>query len=191
MDCIKQLDQAGSVPLTRPTHTQAVNALLMTLKSTAKALCPSEYIGGCFGGPLYVAVFLIHAVGLFPELMLVPKIAISGPRGNGCLDYAIVSKEDTTRMLAVTTHERRDDHSLTRTMVQLDTISSGRKQDSRDGNGDGVDLSPVTSYGIVTDSISWTFLECKTDVFDESGYNYPKFIIAHSAVSLDFLDEHH
>lgn len=166
---------AGSTPLTSPDYIQAVSDLLVALKSTVKAVCPDT------GYALYVAVFLIHAVTLFPELVLIPNKAVSGRRGIGCLDYAIVSKDDPSRMLAVTTSA--ESNSLSQNMVQLDTISSGRKRKFED---DSDDTAPVLSYGIVSDATHWSFLECKTDVLHKSGYNDPTFVFSRSPTTLQF-----
>ncbi|GJJ67709.1 hypothetical protein EMPS_00055 [Entomortierella parvispora] len=204
---LKELGSAGSTPLTSPAHLQAVDDLLRTLKSTVMAMWTGESMSSEAGSSLYVAVFLIHAVGLFPELTMCPNKAISGRRGSGCLDYAIVSKDDPSRMLAVTIRGPTECNSVSRNMVQLDTITSGRKwklQDANDQHGsaltgqkrkfqddsrDGDNASPVFSYGIVTDATTWTFLECKTDVLHESGYNDPTFSLSTSPVLLHFSNE--
>ncbi|KAF9312833.1 hypothetical protein BG003_005869 [Podila horticola] len=99
----KDLGRAGSTPLTSPGYIQAVSDLLETLRSAVKAMWPGKSMCPEPGYSLYVAMFLIHAVSLFPELILTQNEAISGRRGSGRLDYAIISKDDPSRMLAVTT----------------------------------------------------------------------------------------
>ena len=66
----------------------------------------------------------------------------------------------------------------------------------QDGNGTfGMTVvtvaSPVISYGIVTNSTNWSFLECKTDVLHDSGYNDPTFFLTASPTVLRFSNESH
>ncbi|KAF9310445.1 hypothetical protein BG003_008544 [Podila horticola] len=107
---VKYVGSTGSAPLTSPEYIQAVSDLLVSLKSTVKAVWPGKSVCPEPGYALYVAVFLIHAVGLFPELILIPNKAISGRRGSGCLDYAIVSKDDPSRIIAVTTSGLKEEN---------------------------------------------------------------------------------
>ncbi|KAF9286950.1 hypothetical protein BGZ74_001200 [Mortierella antarctica] len=88
---LSYVGSTGSAPLTSPNYIQAVGDLLVSLKAAVKAAWPGKSECSEPGYALYVALFLIHAVGLFPELILIPNKAISGRRGTGCLDYAIVS----------------------------------------------------------------------------------------------------
>ncbi|KAF9323777.1 hypothetical protein BG006_001162 [Podila minutissima] len=182
---LKCVGSAGSTPLTSPDHIQALSDLLVMLRSTVKVMWAGKSVVPERGYSSYVFVFLVHAVRLFPELILTPNKFISGRRGSGTVDWAIVSKDDPSRILAVTTSGLMEGNSLQQNMVQLDTISSGRKRKFEDDSNDTV---PVVSYGIVSDATSWSFLECNTDMLHESGYNDPTFIFTQSTTILQFSD---
>lgn len=95
----------------------------------------------------------------------------------------IVSKDDPSQILAVTTSGLMECNSLQQNMVELDTISSGQKRKFED---DSDDMGPVVSYGIVSDTTHWSFLECKTDVLHKSGYNDLTFVFTTSPTILQF-----
>lgn len=110
---------------------------------------------------------------LFPELRLERK-TISGWRGAGAVDYMVVTRDGSLQKLPVNTSGHRRGNPLYETMVQLDAIQSGQKR-----KFDEVDNHPTpsVSYGIFSDGISFGFLECRSDVLNESGFNKPKFLL--------------
>ncbi|KAF9171557.1 hypothetical protein BGX21_000974 [Mortierella sp. AD011] len=165
----KPINDIESIPFSSEEHIRALDDLYITLRAATKSMPPKDGDGHSS----YISVFLMHAVALFPDLKLVPEKKISGARGYGQVHYAIESKSDSSYLLAVT--RSLADDTLTgvaQNMVQLDTISSGRKRKFED---ETEDTTPVVSYGIATDSRKWLFVQCKVDTLHTSEYNDPIF----------------
>ncbi|KAG0010901.1 hypothetical protein BGZ81_002491, partial [Podila clonocystis] len=165
----------GRVPLTTREHTEALNDLFVTLKGAIKAAPPTDETGYV----LYINAFLVHAVGLFPELRLSFNKPVSGRRGYGSLPCYVQSKTDPSRMLPVTITgcgqaiDMID--GIPQNKVQLDSISSNRKRKFEGDTDETNNPAPVESYGIVTDAEMWTFLQCTINTLQKSGYNDPVF----------------
>ncbi|KAF9946559.1 hypothetical protein BGZ72_000228 [Mortierella alpina] len=172
-----------SAAITTPEYTQALDDLFVTLKAAIKAMPPQDTAGYS----LYVSAFLLHAVSLFPDLRLTLDKEVSGRRGYGSLLYAVESKADPSHVLPVTIPAFGRGLSMSggsaQNMVQLDTISSGRKRKFEDMD----DATPVTTFGIVTNAMRWSFQQCTVDTLQKSGFNDPTFYFADAPTIVDYI----
>ncbi|KAF8929941.1 hypothetical protein BGZ47_000800, partial [Haplosporangium gracile] len=180
-----------------PDHTQALNDLFVSLKTVLKAAPPDNKSGYS----LYINAFLVHAVGLFPELRLSLHQPVSGRRGYGSIPCTVQSKADPSYMLPVTVtgvagggsrHISDIEGGIAHSKVQLDVISSSRKrkfEDDADDTGDMDSTAPAKSYGIVTNAEMWVFLQCTIDTLDNTGYNDPVFQLSDSSKSVCYFSE--
>jgi hypothetical protein len=182
----------GKVPSTTTECTRALDDLFASLKAAIKAAPPENGSGYS----LYVNAFLVHAVGLFPELMLLFDAPVSGRRGYGLTPCTVQSRTNPSYILPVTVtggrqHISNIEDGIARNKVQLDVVSSNRKRkseydtdnmdvtdDAEDtGDTDSADdtgnTAPTKSYWIVTNAETWVFLQCAIDNLHDTGYNDP------------------
>ncbi|OAQ22668.1 hypothetical protein K457DRAFT_25817 [Linnemannia elongata AG-77] len=186
------------VPSTMTDCTQALEDLFVSLKAAVKAAPPENRSGYS----LYINAFLVHAVGLFPDLRLSLDVPVSGRRGYGSIPFVVQSKTDKLCMLPVTVtgsnrHISDIGDGIAHNKVQLDVISSNRKRKFEDDADDTDDTDdtvpaksvPTKSYGIVTDAEMWVFLQCAVDASDNTGYNDPVFHRYDSTASVNYFSQ--
>lgn len=151
-----------------PEYLATIKDVVSSLNTTIRATGADEPEGTLeqFASEINSNILSIVIGNLFPKLKLQKTTFISGRRGTGPVDFMVVSKEYPSRMLAVNTSGHQSGNSLYKSMVQLDTIYSGQKRKI-----DEVDLTPSASYGIFSDGTSFSFLECHSEVLNESGFN--------------------
>jgi len=145
-------ESVGAPPLTLPNQVEAFDDLYCTLALTIHIMQEPRpiVIERIYTLVVFLFLFLVYAVSIFPELALNPKEIVSRQRGTGCVDWVIGSRDDPSQCIAVTTSDSCSEH------VQLDAISSERKQEhEQDDKDDNSTL--VISYGIQSTGSTWTF----------------------------------
>ncbi|KAG0201669.1 hypothetical protein BGX31_003782, partial [Mortierella sp. GBA43] len=113
-----------------------------------------------------VDAFMVGAMHFHKEDMLLAKeYPMSGRRGNGPVDFAVIDRPSRSQILGVT-EVKKEDHvqGLAQNLAQLDAAASGAKR-KRDSADEGR-VRPSKAYGIVTDTIEWYFVECRIDEFE-------------------------
>ncbi|RHZ75348.1 hypothetical protein Glove_216g149 [Diversispora epigaea] len=118
---------------------------------------------------LYVHSYLVAGARLYKEKFKVkPQFNITGPNGRGPVDFAIELLQ-TLKIVGVTEVKHEDfDKGVAQNAVQIESTLSNRKRKASEMEGENVFRDKV--FGIVTDAITWYFLECFYD--NEEG---PKF----------------
>ncbi|KAF8925433.1 hypothetical protein BGZ58_000816 [Dissophora ornata] len=108
------------------------------------------------------------------DLFLAQQQQMSGRRGHGPVDFAVMDRIHQTQVLGVT-EVKKDDHvqGLAQNMVQLDVAVQQKKrkrvEDMDDDSGER-SATRLKSYGIVTDAFKWTFVECTLEDDDTLTY---------------------
>ncbi|KAG0250491.1 hypothetical protein BG011_008312 [Mortierella polycephala] len=143
-------------PLNSDKRKRSLDQLSDELESRKKA---RHDLSDSNGLPNFTYSFLVRVAVLFENnLMIDEKKLIQEPRGKGLTDFSVMSKHDSSHILAVTQIKKNQgfEDGVAQNMVQLEEISRerGRKQ--------GID--DLASYGIVTDAQEWHFVECKLDL---------------------------
>ncbi|KAI8347077.1 hypothetical protein B0O80DRAFT_466017 [Mortierella sp. GBAus27b] len=113
-----------------------------------------------------VDAFMVGAMHFHKEDMLLAKeYPMSGRRGNGPVDFAVMDRPSQSQILGVTEVKKEDRvQGLAQNLAQLDVAASGAKR-KRDSADEGR-VRPSKAYGIVTDTIEWYFVECRIDEFE-------------------------
>ncbi|KAG0195806.1 hypothetical protein BGX28_000580 [Mortierella sp. GBA30] len=145
VDPPQPFDDARTISFTLDKYTQALDNLYITLEAAIASMPPGD--NDVSGSQYYTNAFLMHAVALFPELKMKPGKKLRGRRAYGTLDYAVESKEDPSRILAVTTFGHLENgRGVAQNVVQVDTILSNRKRkrdDNYDDANDVDDIAPI------------------------------------------------
>jgi hypothetical protein len=118
-----------------------------------------------------VETFMVGAMQLFSsDMFLAQQHPMSGMRGHGVVDFAVIDRIHQTQVLGVTEVKKEDfSKGLAQNMVQLDVAVQQKKRKRTEDEDDGSGERPPTrfkSYGIVTDSFNWTLVECTLDEED-------------------------
>ncbi|KAG0183694.1 hypothetical protein DFQ28_001223 [Apophysomyces sp. BC1034] len=122
---------------------------------------------------IFVASFLLKATTIFhEELYLAAEKYLSGRRGNGPVDYSVHSRQTNDYTLGITEVKKEDfNQGVAQNVVQLESVLTERKRKRTKYDDEEEDQScPVKSYGIVTDSREWVFLECTMGDDEEVSY---------------------
>ncbi|KAG0219388.1 hypothetical protein B0O80DRAFT_429098 [Mortierella sp. GBAus27b] len=149
-------------PTETPDHKRSLALLCQELESRIES--------GFIDAESIITPFLVHSVALFKnQLRLTSKRHLEGRRGQGSVHYCVESTSDPASIMSVTKVASHDfEKAVAESMVQLESISTGRK---RKFSGD---TTPLVSYGVVTDAKEWRVVECSL----ESIHSRPKFRVA-------------
>ena len=119
--------------------------------------------------------FMVGAIQSYtPQMYLAREHPMSGMRGNGPVDYAVIDRIHNSQVLGVTEVKKEDFlKGLAQNMVQLDVAVQQKKRKRMDELDEGSGEKPPVrfkSYGIVTDSFKWSVVECTLDEHDALTY---------------------
>ncbi|KAF9940713.1 hypothetical protein BGZ65_006352 [Modicella reniformis] len=115
-----------------------------------------------------VDAFMVGAMQFYKsEMVLAQQHQMSGQRGHGPVDFAVIDRKFQTQVLGVT-EVKKDDHiqGLAQNMVQLDVAVHHKKRKRAEETDEDIDeRAPVSfkSFGIVTDSFKWVIVECTSE----------------------------
>ncbi|KAF9197500.1 hypothetical protein BGZ49_002022 [Haplosporangium sp. Z 27] len=160
----------SSEALDSDLHKESLRKLLDEIDSRIRAI--TSHTTNEATCSAYVCSFLTQAVLIFKgALTLAPERALRGRHGHGKVDYSIeASAGGMTHILGVTEVKKENfKKGVAQNLVQLESSLTIRKRKFEDDD-DKVDEDksiPMKSYGIVTDSIHWYFLECSIDQSDD------------------------
>ncbi|KAF9155884.1 hypothetical protein BGX21_005445 [Mortierella sp. AD011] len=119
--------------------------------------------------------FMVEAMQFYKaDMFLAQQQQMSGRRGHGPVDFAMMDRIHQTQVLGVT-EVKKDDHvqGLAQNMVQLDVAVQQKRRkrvDETDDDKEGPPARRLKSYGIVTDAFKWTFVECTLEDDDTLTY---------------------
>ncbi|KAF9343282.1 hypothetical protein BGX26_005986 [Mortierella sp. AD094] len=122
-----------------------------------------------------VDAFMVGAMHFYKsDMYMAQQQQMSGMRGHGPVDFAVIDRIHQSQILGVT-EVKKDDHvqGLAQNMVQLDVaVQQKKRKRVEEADEDSRERAPVRfkSYGIVTDSFKWTFVECTLDEDDTVTY---------------------
>ncbi|KAF8948997.1 hypothetical protein BGZ46_005249, partial [Entomortierella lignicola] len=107
---------------------------------------------------------MVGAMHFFKEdMFLVQQQQMSGRLGHEPVDFAVMDRIHQSQVLGVT-EVKKDDHlqGLAQNMVQLDVAVNQKKRKREDSGNEGEERpsTRIKTYGIVTDSFKWMFVEC-------------------------------
>jgi len=121
-----------------------------------------------------VSSFLLATTTLFKEdLFLASQRDLSGRRGHGPVDFSVHSRKNQDFTLGVTEVKKEDiRQGVAQNIVQLEATltSKKRKREIFDTEGEEGPACKMRSYGIITDSKEWYFLECTLDENEAVSY---------------------
>ncbi|KAG0244477.1 hypothetical protein BG011_002973, partial [Mortierella polycephala] len=118
-----------------------------------------------------VDAFMVGAMHFYKSGMyLAQQRQMSGMRGHGEVDFAVLDRIHQNQVLGVT-EVKKDDHvqGLAQNMVQLDVaVQQKKRKRTEEEDEDSGERPPVrfNSYGIVTDSVKWTLVAGTLDEDD-------------------------
>ncbi|KAG9063233.1 hypothetical protein KI688_004837 [Linnemannia hyalina] len=118
-----------------------------------------------------VDTFMVGAIQSYgSEMFLAQQRPMSGMRGHGAVDFAVVDRVHQSQVLGVTEVKKEDyAQGLAQNMAELDVAVQQKKRKRIDEvDEDSGERIPARfkSYGIVTDSFKWTLVECTLDEGD-------------------------
>ncbi|KAF9313860.1 hypothetical protein BGZ91_006145 [Linnemannia elongata] len=118
-----------------------------------------------------VDTFMVGAIQSYgSEMFLAQQRPMSGMRGHGAVDFAVVDRVHQSQVLGVTEVKKEDyAQGLAQNMAELDVAVQQKKRKRIDEvDEDSGERIPARfkSYGIVTDSFKWTLVECALDEGD-------------------------
>ncbi|KAF8930930.1 hypothetical protein BGZ47_000325 [Haplosporangium gracile] len=118
-----------------------------------------------------VDTFMVGAIQSYgSEMFLAQQRPMSGMRGHGAVDFAVVDRVLQSQVLGVTEVKKEDyAQGLAQNMAELDVAVQQKKRKRIDEvDEDSGERVPTRfkSYGIVTDSFKWTLVECALDEGD-------------------------
>ncbi|KAG0349246.1 hypothetical protein BGZ54_004415, partial [Gamsiella multidivaricata] len=118
-----------------------------------------------------VDTFMVGAMQSYgSEMFLAQQRPMSGMRGHGAVDFAVVDRVHQSQVLGVTEVKKEDyAQGLAQNMAELDVAVQQKKRKRIDEvDEDSGERIPTRfkSYGIVTDSFKWTLVECTLDEGD-------------------------
>ncbi|KAG0360632.1 Tigger transposable element-derived protein 6 [Gamsiella multidivaricata] len=116
---------------------------------------------------IIMASFLVAATRLFEEDLFL------GRRGNGPVDFSVHSRKTMDYSLGVTEVKKEDlRQGMVQNIVQLEATLTAKKRKREKYEMEGEEGPPckLRSYGIVTDTQKWFFLECTLDDEEEVSY---------------------
>ncbi|KAF8923775.1 hypothetical protein BGZ58_002533 [Dissophora ornata] len=122
-----------------------------------------------------VESFMVGAMQSYDSQMyLSHEHPMSGMRGHGPVDYAVIDRRNNSQVLGVTEAKKEDyKQGMAQNMAQLDVAVQQKKRKRMDEVDEGSgERQPVCfkSYGIVTDSFKWILMECTLDEQDSLTY---------------------
>ncbi|KAF9156483.1 hypothetical protein DFQ26_009345 [Actinomortierella ambigua] len=98
---------------------------------------------------------------------------MTGRRGHGNVDFAVLDRVHDTLILGVT-QVIKDNHvqGAAQNIVQLDVAAQQKKRKRAEMDGEDAERPPtrIKSFGIVTDAFKWTFVECTLETDDTLTY---------------------
>ncbi|KAF9405014.1 hypothetical protein BGZ94_003810, partial [Podila epigama] len=121
-----------------------------------------------------VDTFMVGAMQSYKsDMFLAQQQQMSGRRGHGPVDFAVLDRIHQTQVLGVT-EVKKDDHvqGMAQNMVQLDVAvqQKKRKRAELDDDDEERPSTRLKSFGIVTDAFKWTFVECTLEDDDTLTY---------------------
>ncbi|KAF9186678.1 hypothetical protein BGZ51_001811 [Haplosporangium sp. Z 767] len=119
--------------------------------------------------------FMVGAIQSYvSDMFLAQQRQMSGMRGRGAVDFAVIDRIHLSQVLGVTkVKKEKFAQGLAQNMVELDVAVQQKKRKRMDEvDEDSGERPPVRfkSYGIVTDSFKWIFVECALDEEDVLTY---------------------
>ncbi|KAF8946838.1 hypothetical protein BGZ47_011229, partial [Haplosporangium gracile] len=119
--------------------------------------------------------FMVGAMQSYDSVMfLAQQRQMSGMRGHGAVDFAVIDRKHHSQVLSVTGVKKENfAQGLAQNMAELDVAVQQKKRKRMDEmDEDSGERLPVRfkSYGIVTDSFSWILVECALDEEDVLTY---------------------
>ncbi|KAF9962758.1 hypothetical protein BGZ65_008103 [Modicella reniformis] len=122
-----------------------------------------------------VDTFMVGAMHFHKsDMFLTQQQQMSGMRGHGPVDFAVVDRVYQNHVLGVTVVKTDQEfvQGLAQNIVQLDVAVQQKKRKWTEDDDDTGERQPVRfkSHGIVTDSYNWTLLECTLDEEDTVTY---------------------
>ncbi|KAG0256789.1 hypothetical protein DFQ27_005494 [Actinomortierella ambigua] len=122
-----------------------------------------------------VDTFMVAATQLHKSnLFLAQQRQMSGMRGHGPVDFAVVDRVHQNQVLGVTEVKTGEEfvQGMAQNIVQLDVAVQQKKRKRTDDDDETGERPPTRfkSFGIVTDSYNWTLLECTLDEDDRLSY---------------------
>ncbi|KAG0265614.1 hypothetical protein BG011_004405 [Mortierella polycephala] len=120
--------------------------------------------------------FMVGAIQSYDsDMFLAQQLQMSGMRGHGAVDFAVIDRIHHSQVLSVTEVKKEDfAQGLAQNMAELDVAVQQKKRKRMDEvDEDSGERPPVfrfKSYGIVTDSFKWILVECALDEEDVLTY---------------------
>lgn len=147
-----ELEPLLSNPIDQPSYDAALKQLLDDLDLKLKSkLQPS----------LYVPLFLMHAVTLFPNITLRMNMSMESSQGKGSVDMAIIPTGLEYPILGFVTIYDEFRTARTKNMVQLESTMDdqrNRKRKFDDNDDNDTNTTSKDQCGILTDGIQWYFV---------------------------------
>ncbi|KAI1294002.1 hypothetical protein EDD11_008287 [Mortierella claussenii] len=115
--------------------------------------------------------FMVGAIQSYTsQMFLAQQWPMSGMRGHGAVDFAVIDRVHQTQVLVVTKVKKENySQGLAQNMAELDVAVQQEKRKRMDeldeGRGERLSVR-FKSYGIATDSFRWTLVECILDERD-------------------------
>ncbi|KAG0204261.1 hypothetical protein BGX31_003187 [Mortierella sp. GBA43] len=173
---IPRFTEIQAAPLDSKLHIDTLDQLMKEVELRNRALQLQSSNEATKS--IVVASFLLSATRLFEEdLFLESQRNLSGRRGHGPVDFSVHSRQSLDHTLGVTEVKKEDiRQGVAQNIVQLEAAltSKKRKRGRHDIEGQEEPGSKMKSYGIVTDSKEWYFLECTLDDDDVISYRMSK-----------------
>ncbi|KAF9160980.1 hypothetical protein DFQ26_005016 [Actinomortierella ambigua] len=118
--------------------------------------------------------FMVGAMQSYKtEMYLEQQQPMTGRRGHGDVDFAVLDRVHDTQILGVT-QVKKDNHvqGAAQNIVQLDVAVQQRKRKRAEMDDEGAERpsTRMKSFGIVTDAFKWTFVECTLETDDTLTY---------------------
>ncbi|ORY98260.1 hypothetical protein BCR41DRAFT_415751, partial [Lobosporangium transversale] len=118
--------------------------------------------------------FMVGAMQFYKaDMYLEQQELITGLRGHGPVDFAVLDRIHQSQVLGVT-EVKKDDHvkGMAQNIVQLDVALQQKKRKRTEADDDGQErpATRIKSFGIVTDAFKWTFVECTMEEDDSLTY---------------------
>ncbi|KAG0255300.1 hypothetical protein DFQ27_006325, partial [Actinomortierella ambigua] len=118
--------------------------------------------------------FMVGAMQSYKTVMyLEQQQPMTGRRGHGNVDFAVLDRVHDTLILGVT-QVKKDNHvqGAAQNIVQLDVAAQQKKRKRAEMDGEDAERPPtrIKSFGIVTDAFKWTFVECTLETDDTLTY---------------------
>ncbi|KAF7730081.1 hypothetical protein EC973_003027 [Apophysomyces ossiformis] len=165
-------DGIQSDPLQTPLHLTNLQELIQEVRTRRLGLNMNDSTEATQS--IFVASFLLKVTTIFhEELYLAAEKYLSGRLGIGPVDYSVHSRQTNDYVLGVTEVKKENfNQGVAQNVVQLESALTQRKRKRTRDDDDGGEneTCPVKTYGIVTESKEWIFIECTMDEDESVSY---------------------